>query len=142
MALLASPRAPRAPKAPATDPERRTRLQLVNAKALAARTQRRQARAIALLAALFVVGGLMVVVTGQALVASQQVHLDNLRGELQRATASNENLQLQRAQLSAPTQVLQIAAAKLHMVSPSGVTYLRPVAPGPSVAAHAAAVGR
>jgi hypothetical protein len=82
------------------------------------------------------------VVTGQALVASQQVHLDNLRSQLQSATATNDNLELQRAQLAAPQQLLQIAENKLRMVSPAGVTYLRPVNPGPSVAEAAAAAQR
>jgi cell division protein FtsL len=140
MALAGSPRTSRAAKtAPKRESDRRARLALVNAKALAERTQRRRARAMGLLAAVVVVFGLLVVVTGQAQVASQQVRLDNLTTELQSASALNENLQVQKAELSAPAAVLQIAEHRIHMVAPASVTYLNPLDPGPSVAQLAAA---
>lgn len=141
MALAAPPRPTRAAKktAPKQESDRGARLALVNAKALAARTQRRRARAMGLLAAVVVVLGLLVVVTGQAQVASQQVQLDNLTSELQSASALNENLQVQKAELSSPAAVLQIAEHRIHMIAPAAVTYLNPVNPGPSVAQMAAA---
>jgi hypothetical protein len=141
MAIANSPNATRARRAvretrPSSAP--RSRLAVVSARKLQQRAQRRRARVIALLAAGFVVVGLLVVVTGQALVASQQLHLDNLQSQLATATATNENLELRRAQLTAPTTVLQIAEHHLHMVSPASVTYLSPVNPGTTVSQAAA----
>lgn len=117
----------------------RSRLAVVSARKLQQRAQRRRARMIAIFAAGFVVVGLLVVVTGQALVASQQLRLDNLQSRLSTATATNENLELRRAQLTAPTTVLQIAEHNLHMVAPASVTYLSPVNPGTTVSQAAAA---
>ncbi|HVB06693.1 MAG TPA: hypothetical protein VNF07_10660 [Acidimicrobiales bacterium] len=146
MAVAASPHATRARASvrPAEKeaPSARGRLAVVSARRLAARTQRRRARLIALAAAAFVVVALLVVVTGQALVASQQVRLDNLNASLASATAANENLQLQRAELTAPGALLKIAERSLHMVTPATVTYLTPVQPGVTVAEAAAAANR
>jgi Tfp pilus assembly protein PilN len=138
MAAIGSPRAPRPELAAST---RRGRLSVVKAHELAASAQRRRARVMGLVAALIVVGALLVVVTGQALVASQQVRLDNLQADLATATATNENLQLTRAQLSAPAQVLQEAQHRLHMVSPKSVVYLPPRAVGMTVGQAAAEGG-
>ncbi len=133
MAVAGSPNAPRRHAVGAREqaPSRRGRLAVVSARRLGERNQRRRARAICLLAAALVVGALLAVVGGQALVASQQVHLDNVRAELATASAANASLSLRRAQLTAPLGILEVAEHQLHMVAPGAVTYLPPVKPGP-----------
>ena len=111
MALTAPARTDGGRRAAPHSSPRPTRLALVNARRLAERTQRRRARAMSATAAVILAGALLLIVAGQALVASQQVHLNGLESSLQQATAANENLELERAQLSTPAQVLQIASA-------------------------------
>jgi cell division protein FtsL len=111
----------------------RSRLTVVTARKLALRARRRRSRLLYAAAGAILAGALLLVVAGQALVASQQVRLDNLQSELSSAVQSNANLQLDRAELAAPTRILAIAEHTLKMVSPARVTYLTPVDPGPSL---------
>ena len=112
----------------------RQQLAVVNPKSIRARVARRHARAMVTLAVLVVVGTLLLIAACQALVASQQVRIDNIQQSLSKSVASNQNLQLQRASLETPANILQLAQHKLGLVSPRVVTYLPPVNPGPSVA--------
>jgi len=109
------------------------RLAAVKAKDERRRLSRGKARGVAVLASLLIAGTLLLVAAGQAMVASQQVRLDNLTSELQVAVAKNQNLQLSKAQLVAPNRILEIAEHKLGMVLPADVTYLSPVNPGASL---------
>jgi len=84
-------------------------------------------------AAALVVAALLVVAVGSAFVVSQQVQLDNVQQALTTASNENTNLQLERAQLASPTKILQVAQARLGMVTPASVTYLVPVKLGPTV---------
>jgi hypothetical protein len=94
----------------------------------------RRARRSAMAAAAVIAAVLLIVVAGQAMVASQQVRIDNMHTDLAAAVSANENLQLTRAQLEAPGRILILAQHQLHMVVPKTVTYLNPVKPGPSLA--------
>lgn len=85
------------------------------------------------LAVCVVAGALLLVAAGQAVVVSQQLQLDNTQQQLQAATATNTNLQIQRAVLDSPTRILQLAQHKLGMVAPTSVVYLVPVSAGPTV---------
>jgi hypothetical protein len=67
-------------------------------------------------------------------VASEQVRSDALQTEIAQALQSQQDYQLQKAELVAPTRILAIAETHLHMVTPTSVTYLPPVNPGESVA--------
>ncbi len=105
----------------------RAGLAVVGRAELEQRRLRRRARAILVLAALFVAGALLFVAAGQAFVAAQQVHLDRLDQQLATAVARDENLQLARAQLESPSRILELAERRLGMVVPPSVTYLVPV---------------
>lgn len=140
MVLSEEARAPR-PVAGRQAPARtaRPKLALTSASALSQAMLRHRARALALAAGLLIGAASLFVVAGQAMVASQQVRIDTLHDELAGAVASNENLQLTKAQLEAPGRVLIIAERQLHMVVPKAVVYLDPVNPGPSIEAYATA---
>ena len=69
------------------------------------------------------------VTAAQALVASRQVRIDDLRQQVANSVATNEGLQVQRAALTEPSRVLSIAEHKLGMIAPAKVTYLAPVSP-------------
>ncbi len=128
--------ASRASTAPRIDeiPERRHRLTVVPAHRVGPAVGRRRARAMLLLSAVLLVGGIFVIGMGQNLLGTQQIRLDYLQGQLASATQTNENLLLSRAQLEAPARILQLAEHRLGMITPRSVVYLTPVAPGPTVA--------
>jgi cell division protein FtsL len=84
---------------------------------------------LAFFAASLVVVTCLVVVSAQAIVASRQIRIDTLRQQLATSVAQNENLHVQRAALSSPSRILQIAEHRLGMTAPAKVTYLVPVDP-------------
>jgi len=114
--------------------EQRRRLTVVPSQKIKPETERRRARAMLLLATVFLVGGIFVVGMGQNLLGTQQIRLDYLQSHLASATQTNENLLLNRAQLEAPARILQLAEHRLGMITPQSVVYLTPVIPGPTVA--------
>jgi cell division protein FtsL len=83
--------------------------------------------------AILFAGALLFVAAGQAIVVSQQLRLDNAQQELSTATATNTNLQIERASLDSPTRILQLAQHKLGMITPANVVYLVPIKVGPTV---------
>lgn len=85
---------------------------------------------------LFVVA-VLVVGVGENLLGTQQVRLDNLQQQLTAASQRNANLLLQRAQLTAPAHILQVAEHSLGMIMPTSVSYLKPVSTGPSIGQRA-----
>jgi cell division protein FtsL len=93
----------------------------------------RRARLVVFGAAAVIVAALLLVAIGSALVVSQQVRLDSAEQALAASSSHNTNLQVQRAELAAPTKVLQVAQTKLGMVMPKSVVYLVPVKVGPTV---------
>ena len=136
MATRAS-HATRPAEAPARQPG--SPLGVLDRRPLLDRAARRQVRALVVLSAVVVAAALVVVAGGHALIASGQVRLDSTQAEIASALAREQNLQLERAQLEAPSRVLRIAETELKMVTPSSVVYLPPVDPGETVyAAHQA----
>jgi cell division protein FtsL len=109
--------------------QRGSRLGLV-ARSLRGRSHAHTARRLGLLAASLVVGIGLLVAASQAVVADHQIRIDNLQQQLATSVAQNENLEVARAELTAPTRILQIAEDKLGMTVPSHVTYLVPISPG------------
>jgi cell division protein FtsB len=123
-------------EAAAADEARRgneVRLAVVGRHGLEARRARRRARATLILAVVVVIGAFFLLAAGQALVAAQQVHLDQLNEQLATSVAKDQNLQLARAQLESPSRILAIAEHELGMVVPRSVTYLVPVDPGRTI---------
>jgi hypothetical protein len=121
---------------PATRPSPETApdLGLLDRGHVVARTRRRQARALSALAAACVAVPLLLAAVGHAIVASDQVRSDGLQTQIAQALQTQQDEQLQKAELVAPGRILTIAEARLHMVTPLSVTYLPPVNPGESVA--------
>ncbi|MGO9558931.1 MAG: hypothetical protein ACLPQS_12895 [Acidimicrobiales bacterium] len=97
------------------------------------RARRRQARALCLLSGGILAGALTVAAAGHAMLAATQLHDDAVQSQLASATATEQNLLVQRAQLETPSRVLNLAEERFKMVAPTGVTYLQPVNPGMSV---------
>ncbi|HEV8065839.1 MAG TPA: hypothetical protein VGP46_13440 [Acidimicrobiales bacterium] len=128
-----SPRARQADPAGAGARKARPQLGVLDRRHVLERARRRQARALLMLSALCIAVPLMVAALGHALVAADQVKADGLQTQISSALQTQQNLQLQRAQLTAPTRILSIAENTLHMVTPPAVTYLAPVNPGKSV---------
>jgi cell division protein FtsB len=111
----------------------RPRLDVVDRRLRASSSTRRQAKVLKALGALFVVGAFGVTAVAHTFVASDQQRIDALQGQLGQALATQQELQVARAELESPSRVLAIAEHQLGMVSPGSVTYLSPVNPGPSV---------
>lgn len=109
-------------------------LDVLDRRHLVARAHRRQARVLMTLAAICVAGPLVLAALGHALVASDQVRSDVLQSQVAQALQVQQDYQLQKAELVAPSRILAIATTGLHMVTPKAVTYLTPVNPGESVA--------
>lgn len=106
-----------------------------------ARAKRRQARVLIGLASACLAIPLVLAAVGHAIVASDQVRSDTLQTQIAQALQSQQDYQLQKAELVAPTRILTIAETHLHMVTPASVTYLSPVNPGETVAkAHQSGV--
>ncbi|MGD0082287.1 MAG: hypothetical protein ABSD78_03710 [Acidimicrobiales bacterium] len=121
-------------------PEARPDLGVLDRRQVVARARRRQARALVFLAGACLAIPLVFSAVGHALVASDQVRSDALQGQIATALQTQQDYQLQKAELLAPTRILSIAETHLHMATPAAVVYLRPVNPGETVAqAHAQA---
>jgi cell division protein FtsL len=108
---------------------------VLDARELARRAQARAVARIVVVSVAIVAVALLVVAGAQAFVAERQLRIDNLEQQLTTAVARSQTLQLSRAELSSPSRVLAVAEHTLKMVAPGSVRYLRPVRPGPSVAA-------
>jgi cell division protein FtsL len=78
---------------------------------------------------MIVVGMCLLVASAQAIVASRQIRIDDLRQQLATSVAVNENLEVERAALTSPIRILSIAEHKLDMTTPKSATYLAPVQP-------------
>ena len=109
-------------------------LGVLDRRQVIARSHRRQVRVLTTLAAALVAAPLMLAALGHAFVASDQVRSDGLQAQITQALQVQQDYQLQKAELVAPSRILAIAETRLHMITPSAVTYLRPVNPGETVA--------
>jgi hypothetical protein len=107
-------------------------LVVVSAKARSVAADTRRTRFTILLTVVTVVGTLLLIGAAQAVVASQQVRIDNLQQDLSSSITANQDLQLQRAKIEAPANILGLAQHRLGLV-PETATYLPPVNPGPSL---------
>jgi cell division protein FtsL len=116
--------APQRKSAPRTQ---RAPLTVLDRKALAERARRRKARLLLFVSGLTVTGALGVVAAGQALATSQQLRLDRLDAQIAAGVARTQRLEIEKAELAAPSRILAVAEGRLHMVTPSQVTYLSPV---------------
>ncbi len=118
----------------------RPRLGVVDRRRLLERARRRQARVLVSLSAGLLASALVVAAAAHAFLADEQLSSDALQSQVANALAHQQNLQLERAELSAPSRVLSIAERRFKMIAPGGVQYLAPVKPGETVEqAHAAA---
>ena len=123
-------------EAPSSRPDpgaARPTLDVVDRRIRASSSTRRQAKVLKALGALFVLGAFGVTAAAHTFVASDQQRIDALQVQLGQALATQQELQVARAELESPSRVLAIAEHQLGMVSPGSVTYLSPVSPGPSV---------
>jgi|GEM_PF-655818 cell division protein FtsL len=120
----------------------RPRLDVVDRRRAAARSDHRRANMLRGLGVMFVVGALAVTAAAHTFVASDQQRIDTLQGQLTQALAQQQDLQLSRAELESPVRVLAIAERQLGMISPESVSYLAPVDPGPSVSQAGADAAR
>jgi hypothetical protein len=71
-----------------------------------------------------VLGALLAVVVGQAVLANGQVRLSSLSEELSLAQAAHRQSELSVAQLETPSRIVAAATTQLHMLHPDTVTEL------------------
>jgi hypothetical protein len=71
-----------------------------------------------------VLGSLLAVVVGQALLANGQVRLSALQNQLTLEQSSHRQAELAVSELETPSRVVAAASAQLHMVRPPQVTEL------------------
>lgn len=105
----------------------RPELRVLSRADLARRRERRRARRLIGLSSIVVAGALGLVTGANSFVAADQLHVDSLQSQVAAAISTNQSLQLQKADLEAPSRILSIAKGRLDMIEPSGVTYLTPV---------------
>jgi cell division protein FtsL len=102
-------------------------------RGLLERSRHRQARLLLSLSIALVAAALAIASVGHAVLARQQLVIDKVQSQVQRTLQTEQNLQLERAQLETPARVLRIAESRYGMVAPQSVSYLKPVNPGESV---------
>jgi hypothetical protein len=71
-----------------------------------------------------VLGSLLAVVVGQALLANGQVRLSTLQSQLTLEQSSHRQAELAVSQLETPSRIVAAASAQLHMVRPAQVIEL------------------
>ena len=85
------------------------------------------------LSAAVLAGAMTIAALGHAMLAASQIEGDGLHSQLAGAIATQQNLQVERAQLETPSRVLWLGEHRFKMSAPTGVTYLVPVNVGESV---------
>jgi hypothetical protein len=71
-----------------------------------------------------VLGSLLAVVVGQALLANGQVRLSALQGQLTLEQSSHRDAELAVSELETPSRIVAAASSELHMVRPAQVIEL------------------
>ena len=104
----------------------RPSLHLVAPGELSPRSQRRRARALALLTVGLVLAGLFGLVAFHVVLTESQLQLDKLQQRVTEQRNEYDRQRLKVAELEAPERVVAVAQQRLGMVSPPGVTYLSP----------------
>jgi cell division protein FtsL len=69
---------------------------------------------------------LFATVAGRAILASNQIKLDNLNAKLSKAETETEKLKATLNSLESPSRISQIAQSRYGMSTPSTVTYINP----------------
>jgi cell division protein FtsL len=118
-------RALRPEPAPAPAPAERRHLRVVPPGFISARTRRKRARLLVVVAGLAIAGALFGVVAFHVVLTQNQLDLQHLRSEADTASVRQQQLRLQVAQLESPERVVD-DAQKLGMVPPATVRYLSP----------------
>jgi hypothetical protein len=85
---------------------------------------RNPSRVLNIVSVSLVLGSLLAVVVGQALLANGQVRLSGLQGQLTLEQSSHRNAELAVAELETPSRIVAAASAQLHMVRPAQVIEL------------------
>jgi len=124
MAPPSTATARRAPAAPQSRPAtRRPPLRIFQPEPRRGARKGRAARAHVWMAVALVVGSLLFVVVGDAMVAQDQVRLSNLQGAIASAQATQKSMQTEVAQLAAPDRVVAQGIA-LGLTAPAQVVNL------------------
>jgi len=124
MAPPSTATARRAPAAPQSRPAtRRPPLRIFQPEPRRGARKGRPARAHVWMAVALVVGSLLFVVVGDAMVAQDQVRLSNLQGAIASAQATQKSMQIEVAQLAAPDRVVAQGIA-LGLTAPAQVVNL------------------
>ena len=110
----------------------RPQLHLLSERELQLRSTRRRARITIGAALVTLTAAFLVVTAGNAVVTSTQLQVDVLNTALANALTTNQNLQLQRAELESPDRILSLAQHRLGMSTPKSVKYLWPVTLSPA----------
>lgn len=104
----------------------RAPLRVVQPGELSPRVRRRRAGAVAVLAMIAVFGGLFGLAVCQAVMAQNQMRLDQLDREVADAQARYQRLRLRVAEMESPGRIVAAAQERLGMVPPDTVRYLSP----------------
>jgi len=86
--------------------------------------RRNPSRVLNVVSVSLVLGSLLTVVVGQALLANGQVRLSSLQNQLTLEQSSHRHAELAVSEMETPSRIVAAASAQLHMVRPSQVTEL------------------
>lgn len=108
---------------------RRTPLQIVAPRRprhgrIGAGLRRDPSRLLNVVAVSIVLGSLLAVVVGQAMLANGQVRLSGLENQLTLEQSSHRQGELAVSELETPSRIVAAASSQLHMVRPAQVTEL------------------
>lgn len=124
-------------------PKRRSALIVISAQDALEHARRRRAKVLVACSVAIVVVAMLVVALFQGMLASEQLRLDAVSSQLGTAVATNQELELRRAELASPSRILEVATHDLGMVMPPSVVYLPAVVAASSQrASSTTAVGR
>jgi len=147
MATRLAPARPTRALRPEPTPAERRHLRVVPPNYVSARTRRKRARLLVFLAGAGIAAALFGVVAFHVVLTQNQLDLQHLRAEADTASAKQQQLRLQVAQLESPERVVD-DAQKLGMVPQATVHYLSPdgtppaPTPTPTTAPARAAVAK
>ena len=109
MATRLAPARPTRALRPEPTPSERRHLRVVPSNYVSARTRRKRARLLVVLAGVAIAGALFGVVAFHVVLTQNQLDLQHLRAEADTASAKQQQLRLQVAQLESPERVVDDA---------------------------------
>jgi|GEM_PF-5819599 len=107
----------------------KARIKSVAQDEIRAREQIHKSRKLFVGSLAIILASMAAIIAFNAFISSAQVRLDIVEQKLNQAVITNQNLNVEKANLSSPERIVNIATHQLHMSVPSSITDLQQVNP-------------